>query len=65
MKNTATSTSPTVVTGRNIVTNKASTTPEKFSARYDFLPMKKIRLAWILTGTSTPSVTFTARFGGK
>lgn len=60
---TATENAPEVNV-RPIVNNKTTTAAAKFAAHYPFLPMKKIRLAWTLSG-STPSVTFTARFGGK
>ena len=50
--------------GRPIIDNKTTTTLEKFCAIYPWLACKYIRAAWTLSGT-TPSVTFTARFGGK
>lgn len=61
---TGTASATAITAGRDIVDNKTSTAAARFSAFYPWLPMTKIRLAWTLSG-STPSVTFTARFGGK
>lgn len=49
---------------RDIVDNKTTTAAAKFSAIYKHLPTGKVRLAWLLTGT-TPSVTFSGSLHGK
>jgi hypothetical protein len=54
-----------VVTPRsNIVNSKATTTAEKYGATYKHLPVRRVRAAWILAGT-TPSIPLTVQFTVK
>lgn len=48
----------------NIVNNKATTTAERYGAVYPYVPTRKVRARWTLTGTS-PSLTFAVYLGVK
>jgi hypothetical protein len=49
---------------RSIVDNKTSTTAEQFMCEYKAVATDKIRLKWIISGT-TPSFTFSASYVAK
>ncbi len=62
---TITASNPTVTTNaRDIIDAKTSTTAEMFTAAYQVLPTKYIRLRYIVSGT-TPSFTLAAYYNGK
>jgi hypothetical protein len=49
---------------RDIVDAKTSTTAESFTAMYERLPAKYVRVRWAISGT-TPSFTFSVYLNGK
>ena len=55
---TATENAPTTLV-RSIIDNRTSTSAAQFVAIYKSLPSDRIRLKWIISGT-TPSFTFSA-----